>query len=202
MIQFHYHPRSTFSRRVHMVLLEKGIPFEPIVLDMAKRAHKAPEYLARNPYGRVPTIVEDDFVLYESTAILEYLEATHPDPPLVPPDARGRALVSMHMKLADLELGTATGPLLFPKRFLPKEKWDLEAMNKARIGIQRQLGVLEQQLGDQTWLLGERYTLADVCYTPFAEFFPIMGVDVPPAVTFWAARLLARPSAQQTKPDQ
>ncbi len=55
-----------------------------------------------NPYGRVPTLEEDGFVLFESTAILNYLEATRPTPPLVPADTRNRALVDMHMKLCDL----------------------------------------------------------------------------------------------------
>ncbi|HVY46724.1 MAG TPA: glutathione S-transferase family protein, partial [Minicystis sp.] len=84
MIKLYYHPLSTFSRRAHMALLEKGVAFDLVELDMRKRQHKSPEYLALNPYGRVPTLVEDDFVIYESTAILEYVEATHPSPPLVP----------------------------------------------------------------------------------------------------------------------
>ena len=201
MIKLYYHPRSTFSRRAHMVLLEKAIPFELVELDMRNRAHKSPEYLALNPYGRVPTLVEDDFVLYESTAILEYLETTHPEPPLLPPDARGHALVAMHMKLSDTEIGAHTGTLVFPKRFLPKEKWDLEAMDKARRGVERHLAIVAQSLEGKTWLVGERYTLADVCYTPFAEFFGLMEVALPPAVAAWAERLLARPSAVKTKPD-
>jgi glutathione S-transferase len=201
VLKLYYHPRSTFSRRVHMALLEKSLPFELIELDMKARAHKAPEYLALNPYGRVPTLVEDSFVLYESTAILEYLEATHPEPPLAPRDARGRALVAMHMKLADVEMGSATGTLIFPKRFLPKEKWDLAAMGKAKDGVARHLGILDKTLSSATWLVGDAYSLADLCYTPFAEFFGLMDVDVPPSVAAWAARLLARPSAQKTKPD-
>ena len=201
VLKLHYHPRSTFSRRVHMALLEKGLPFELIEIDMKNRGHKAPEYRALNPYGRVPTLVDDDFVLYESPAILEYLEATHPTPALVPGDVRGRALVSMHMKLADGEMGSATGTLIFPKRFLPKERWDLEAMGKARDAVQRHLRILEKTLGDRVWLVGDAYSLADLTYTPFAEFFGLMDVDVPPAVVGWSNRLLARPSAVQTKPD-
>src|ERR1700756_1182890 len=98
-----------------MALLEKGAPFEPVLVDMAARKHRAPEYLRLNPYGRVPTLEEDGFVLYESTAILEYLEATHPAPPLAPADARGRAQVAMHMKLCDIQLARQTGIIIFPK---------------------------------------------------------------------------------------
>ena len=61
--------------------------------------------------------MEDDFVLYESTAILTYLEAIHPSPLLTPADPRGRALVDMHMKLYDLELTRQTGTIIFPSAF-------------------------------------------------------------------------------------
>src|SRR5437016_11531538 len=97
-IKLHYHPLSTYSRRVLIALTEKQISYEPVVLDMPARKHREPAYLALNPYGRVPTLEEDGFVLYESTAILNYLEATHPSPALVPTDQRARALVDMHMK--------------------------------------------------------------------------------------------------------
>lgn len=89
-------------RRVAMAMIEKNIPHENVLVDIAARAHRSPAYLALNPYGRVPTLVEDDFVLYESTAILDYLEARFPAPALVPADARDRALMAMHMKLCDL----------------------------------------------------------------------------------------------------
>jgi glutathione S-transferase len=201
MIKLHYHPLSTFSRRVHIALLEKGIPFETITVDMPNRAHKSKEYLRLNPYGRVPTIVEDDgFTLYESTAILEYLEATHPTPALLPKDARQRALAAMHMKVCDIEIGTATGTLIFPKRFLPKEKWNEASMADAKRRIERHLEIVEAELGEREWLVGGAYSLVEVCYTPFVEFLELMEIAPPPAVKAWAARMLDRPHAKATKP--
>ena len=117
MLKLHHHPFSTFSRRVRIALLEKNIPCELIEVDMMARAHRSPAYLALNPYGRVPTLEEDGFILYESTAILEYLEMTHPTPPLVPTDARGRALVAMHVKLCDIQLRAAERNDHFPETF-------------------------------------------------------------------------------------
>jgi glutathione S-transferase len=200
MIKLYYHPLSTFSRRVRIALAEKQIAYEAIVVDMAQREHKDAAYLALNPYGRVPTLEEDGFVLYESTAILEHLEATHPTPPLVPADARGRALVSMHMKLCDIQLARQTGIIIFPKRFLPKERWDEGAMAQAKKEIEKHLGIVEQQLGKKQWMVGDRYSLVEVCYTPFVEFFPLMEITPPPAVAAWTARMLERPSARETKP--
>ena len=200
MLTLHTHPLSTFGRRVRIALIEKNIPAEIVEVDMVNRAHRSPAYLALNPYGRVPTLEEDGFVLYESTAILEYIEATRPDPPLVPADARGRALVSMHTKLCDLQLTRQTTTIVFPKRFLPQERWNVQAMDQAKKEIEKHLEILERQLQGKEYLVGNRYTLVEVCYTPFVEFFPLMEITPPAAVAAWTARMLARPSAQQTKP--
>ena len=99
MLKLYYHPFSTFSQRVRIFLLEKQISAELIEVDLLSRAQHHPEYLRKNPYARVPAIEEDGLVLYESTAILEYLEATRPSPPLLPADVRLRAVVAMHLKL-------------------------------------------------------------------------------------------------------
>ncbi len=200
MLKLHHHPFSTFSRRVRIALIEKNIPCELIEVDMMARAHRAPAYLALNPYGRVPTLEEDGFVFYESTAILEYLEATHPTPPLVPADARGRALAAMHMKLCDIQLARQTGTIIFPKRFLPKDRWDAAAMAQAKKEIEKHLEIVEQQLKGKEYLVGDRYSLVEVCYTPFVEFLGLMEIAPPPAVAGWVQRMLDRPSAQQTKP--
>jgi len=200
MLKLHYHPLSTYSRRVRIACLEKGIAIQLVELDMAKGAHRAPDYLSLNPYGRVPTLEDDGFVLYESTAILEYLEATRPAPPLVPADARGRALVAMHMKLCDIQLARQTGIIIFPKRFLPRERWDDAAMAQAKKEIERHLAIVEQQLAGREWMVGGRYSLVEVCYAPFVEFFPLMEITPPPAVAAWTARMLGRPSARETKP--
>jgi glutathione S-transferase len=200
MLKLHYHPFSTFSRRVRIALIEKHIPCELVEVDMVARAHRGPAYLTLNPYGRVPTLEEDGFVLYESTAILEYLEATHPAPPLVPADARGRALVAMHMKLCDIQMARQTGIIIFPKRFLPKDRWDEAAMAQAKKEIEKHLDIVESQLKGKDYLVGNQYSLVEVCYTPFVEFLGLMEITPPPAVAAWARRMLDRPSAQQTKP--
>jgi len=200
MLKLHHHPFSTFSRRVRIALIEKNIPCELIEVDMMARAHRGPAYLALNPYGRVPTLEEDGFILYESTAILEYLEATHPTPPLVPGDARGRALVAMHMKLCDIQMARQTGTIIFPRRFLPKDRWDEAAMTQAKKEIDKHLEIVEPQLAGKEYLVGNRYSLVEVCYTPFVEFLGLMEITPPPAVAAWVQRMLDRPSAQQTKP--
>ena len=106
----------------------------------------------------------------------------------------------MHMKLCDIQLARQTGIIIFPKRFLPKERWDEAAMAQAKKEIDRHLAVLERQIAGKDWMMGDRYSLVEVCYTPFVEFFPLMEVTPPAAVAAWTERMLGRPSARETKP--
>jgi len=199
-IRLHYHPLSTFSRRVLIAFAEKQIPHELVTVDMPARRHREQPYLSLNPYGRVPTLEEDGFVLYESTAILNYLEATRPAPPLAPADLRQRALVDMHMKLCDLQLSRHAGTIVFPKRFLPKERWNTAAIADAKAQIEKHFDILDRHLTGKTWLVAEQFSLADICNAPFLEFLPLMEITPPPAVAAWSERVLARPSAVETRP--
>jgi glutathione S-transferase len=200
-IKLHYHPLSTYSRRVLLAFAEKQIPHELVVVDMAAKRHREQPYLTLNPYGRVPTLEEDGFVLFESTAILHYLEATQPTP-LVPADARSRALVDMHIKLCDLQFTRHAGTIVFPKRFLPKEKWNLAVIAEAKAEIEKHLAIVDRQLAGRTYLVAEKFSLADLCYMPFLEFLPIMEIVPPSNVAAWSERLLARPSAAATRPEK
>jgi glutathione S-transferase len=201
-LKLHYNPLSTFSRRVLIAFAEKQVPHQLVVVDMAGRRHREQPYLSLNPYGRVPTLEEDGFVLFESTAILNYLEATRPAPPLVPADARGRALVDKHMKLCDLQLTRHAGTVIFPKRFLPKERWNAAAMAEAKAEIEKHLAILDKQLAGKTYLVAEQFSLAEVCYMPFLDFLPLMEITPPTAVAVWSERLLARRSAVATRPER
>jgi glutathione S-transferase len=201
-IKLHYHPFSTFSRRVVMALREKQIAYEPVIVDMAARKHREQPYLSLNPYGRVPTLEEDGFVLYESTAILDYLEATRPQPALVPADLRQRALVDMHMKLCDLQFTRHAVTIIFPKRFLPKERWNMAAIAEAKAEIEKHLAILERQLAGKSFLVAQQFTLAEICYAPFLEFLPLMEITPPPAVAAWSEKVLSRPSAKETRPER
>jgi glutathione S-transferase len=201
-IKLHYHPFSTYSRRVRMACREKQIAYEPVLVDMTARKHREQPYLSLNPYGRVPTLEEDGFVLYESTAILNYLEATHPKPALVPADPRQRALVDMHMKLCDLQFGRPAVTIIFPKRFLPKERWNAAAIAEATKEIEKHLAVLDKQLTGKSFLVAEQFTLAEICYAPFLEFLTLMEISPSPAVAAWSERILSRPSAKETRPER
>jgi glutathione S-transferase len=201
MLKFYYHPRSTYSRRVVIALAEKAVPHVGVVIDMGGREHRSPDYLSLNPYGRVPAIEEDGLTLYESAAILRYLDEAYPDRPLLPVDPRQRALADMHTRLCDIQFARYVGVIIFPKRFLPRERWDLDAMAAAKAEIEKHLAILEQQLMRQDYLVADQFTLADLAYIPFLDFLPLMEITPPPEVAAWRDRLLARPSVERSKPD-
>ena len=69
-LKLYYHPLSTFSRRVIIAFAEKQVPHELAVVDMAARRHREQPYLSLNPYGRVPTLEEDGFVLFDDPQLL------------------------------------------------------------------------------------------------------------------------------------
>jgi glutathione S-transferase len=192
-MKLYHHPLSTYARRITLALVEKD-------LDMAAREHRGDAYRALNPYGRVPTLVDGDLVLYESTAILEYLEERFPEPALMPEGAADRARVRMHMKLCDLQMTRQTSIVIFPKRFIPKERWRLDEMAQAKKEIEAHLAILDRELEGKHFLVAERFTMADLAYVPFLEFLGLMEIAPLPHVAAWTERLLARPSAVATKP--
>lgn len=199
-MKLYHHPLSTYARRVTLALAEKNLAMETVVVDMAAREHRGDAYRALNPYGRVPTLVDGDLVLYESTAILEYLEERFPTPPLMPEAIAERARVRMHVKLCDLQMTRQTSTIIFPKRFMPKERWRLDEMAQAKKELEAHLAVLDRELEGRRFLVTDRFTMADLAYVPFLEFLGLMEIAPPPNVAAWTERLLARPSAVATKP--
>ena len=91
MIEVYYAPPSIYGRKVLAVLLEKDLDFEIKPLSFKTQDYLQPEYLKLNPNGEVPTIVDEDRVIYESTAIGEYLDEEYPEPPLMPAGPYERA---------------------------------------------------------------------------------------------------------------
>src|SRR5262249_36028637 len=98
MLKLYDFPMSPRARKVRIVLAEKGLQYEKVTVDITKEEQKKPEFLAVNPYGKVPALQDDDLAIYESTIIMEYLNEKYPNPSLLPtdPGQRARARVLMH----------------------------------------------------------------------------------------------------------
>src|SRR5215470_10860455 len=107
MIKLYTYPASSNSRKVRVVLLEKGLEFERVTIDLSKREQKNPEYLKIHPFGTVPALDDEGFVVYDSTIINEYLEDEYPYPPLMPKDSEGRARARLMEDFRDNHFNTA-----------------------------------------------------------------------------------------------
>jgi len=117
MLKFYYNPISINARRVWIALLEKQIPFEPVLINL-DGDQLQPEFMAINPLQRIPVIIDDGFKVVESLAILDYLEAKYPTPKLIPDHPEALAVMRMVQLVAVNEIQTATMPLTMVKSYL------------------------------------------------------------------------------------
>jgi glutathione S-transferase len=204
MIQFYYGSGSPYAWRVQLVLEEKGLPYEPVLLSFSKGEHKKPEHVARNPHGKVPAITDGDVTLYESTPIVEYLEERYPDRPLLPREAAARARVRIEEFEAVLYFGDAfreVGQRVF---FTPPEQQDKTAIESARAKVRALLHALVARTkGRGAFLMGDTLTRADLAWLPFVELAARGGVeldDATPSVRAWRDRMRTRPSYEPSYP--
>jgi glutathione S-transferase len=165
-LRFYYGSGSPYAWRVWLALEHKGIPYEFKLLSFSGGDLNAPDYVSINPRRKVPAIVDDGFALYESQAIVEYLEERHPDTPtLFPGDVRQRALVRRLVQEADQYFIVAMDPLLQEVLFRPRERWDDAAIAAAREGFAREVALWDDLVrGD--WLAGEALSAADMALYP------------------------------------
>jgi len=113
LLTLYHHGSSACAAKVRFALEEKGLQWEGRYIDLMRGEQFAPEYLALNPKGVVPTLVHDGAVIRESSVICEYLDEVFPDPPLMPSDPVGRAEVRLWTKAVDEELHPACSALTY-----------------------------------------------------------------------------------------
>ena len=182
-MKFYYHPISGNARRVWIALLEKQIPFEPVLVKLDGDQFQ-PEFLAINPFHHVPVIVDDGFEVVESLAILDYLEAKYLTPSLMPKDAKAIATGRMIELVTINELVPATVPLMQQMMELPVAREKIEA---AQQQILKVLSFFEDKLGNNSYFVGENFTLADLVAGNSSSFLSLMGIPVDsyPQVKTW-----------------
>ena len=205
MIRLYYGSGSPFSWRVQLVLEEKGVPYEPVLLSFDRREHKTPEHLARSPHGKVPALEDDGVTLYESGAIVEYLEERFPEPPLMPRGAAGRARVRIEEIEAVDYFGSVMLGLGRRVFFTPPERRDPQAIEAARGELRALLGKLEARAAERGGqFVAGPLSRADLAWLPFVELAGRAGVDLAanetPWLVAWRNRLRARPSYERTYP--
>lgn len=193
MLKFYYNPRSPMARRVWRCLLEKEIPFEPILMKL-NGDHLQPEYLEINPFHHVPVIVDDGFRMVESIAILDYLEAKYPTPALLPKGIQALATVRMVQMVSTNELLPKVIYLIF-------ESGDSSQFIQVKQHVETVLEFLAQTLKDNFYFGGEQLSLADIVVGTDISLLPKLGFDFCnyPTLNNWFERLMQRPVWQKTE---
>lgn len=201
-MRLYWHPFSIFPRRVRIALREKGIACEEVEIDLPGGATRTAEFRRLNPFGQVPVLDDDGVVIYESVAILEYLEERHPTPALLPADAAGRARARQLM-LASGDYFAAPLKRWLTRLFAPEAAWNRADQEHAVAELGEHLDVLEPLLGGREYLVGA-FSFADIAYAPLVCDLAACQLGhllAPrPAVQAWVERLRARPAVRATSP--
>jgi glutathione S-transferase len=166
------HPVSTCTRKVLTTLHEKNASFEFVLVDFATNAHKRPEHLARQPFGQIPAIEDGDFRFYESRAILRYIDQVVPGASLAPTDAKGRALMEQWISVETSNFTPHAMTIIHQLYFGPMRgnQPDLVKVDEARVKLTKAVEVLDGQLARGPHILGEMFSLADICFMPYVEY--------------------------------
>jgi glutathione S-transferase len=195
MIRLYDYPECLFAQKVKVVLAEKELEYETVAVDLRKGEQRQPEFLKLNPYGRVPVLIDDEVVVYDSTIINEYLEDEYPHPALMPEDSAGRAKIRLLEDFCDNSFLPSASFVLIELSKAEGEQ-DAERLQRYRTELQRGLARLETQFGGKEYLVGE-YSIADIAFVPAVLILARLGVDVDPRlrqVAAWIGRLRQRPA--------
>lgn len=200
MIKLYHFPASTNSRKVRIALIEKGLDFERVLVDLGKREHKSPEYLKVHPFGQVPAIDDDGFIVYDSTVINEYLEDEYPYPRLLPEDSEGRARARLMEDFRDTHFNVYLTMIYRELRAKPEGQRDQKVIDNAKAEIAKCFNRLERELEGKEYLAGT-FSLADIAFMSNFDQLERFQIPIDAAhknVRAWVERLKARPSYAQS----
>src|SRR5262245_3481985 len=185
--------------RTRIVLKEKNLPFDRILMDLPSKEQKQDWYLALNPYGKVPVLVEEGAWVYESAICNEYLEEKYPTPPLAPTEAGAKAQMRLWIEFCNSQFVPPVIGLVYENR-KPAAERSQEKIDGCKARLNELLPRLETQLQSRDYLLSD-YGLADLTFTPFLALCERVGVDLGsfPRTAQWAARLKSRDSYEEVK---
>ncbi|MBD1923787.1 glutathione S-transferase family protein [Microcoleus sp. FACHB-831] len=199
MLKLYHTPISANSRRVWIALLEKEIEFELVEMKLDGDQFQ-PEFMDISPFNHIPVLVDDDFSVVESLAILDYLEAKYPTPAMLPNNAKDIATVRMVQMVSVNELLPAMNPLI--QQMMGFGELDSQKQEQSKQKVATALNFLENLIGDRSFFGANNLTLADIVAGTAVPWCPSIGVplDGYPKLNAWCEQLIQRNSWEITQP--
>jgi len=179
--------------KISIALEEMGLPYEVKVVDFATNEQKSPWYVKLNPNGRIPTLLDDGFALFESGAILIYLaEKTGR---FLPHDVQGRSRVIQWLMFQMSAVGPMMGQANVFLRYFPEKIQP--AIDRYQREVTRLFGILDQQLATHEYIAGD-YSIADMALWPWVSGYEWSGVSIAEFANLqrWLAQVGDRPAVQ------
>jgi len=196
-------PMSSASLKVRALIHELGLPCELVPVDMAKGAHKAPDFLAMNPNGKIPVLEDNGFVVWESNAIICYLAALKPESGLLPTEPKGMALVQQWLQWQATTLSHSINEVMMQTVYarMRGRQTDEAKLAAGLEKVRHDLGTLEAGLAGKEYLCG-KLTIADFSIVSSVQPRGLMGFDLEafPKVKAWADRMESRESVRKSLP--
>jgi glutathione S-transferase len=213
-LELYWGSGSPFSWRVTLTLEVKKLAYESKLLEFSKGQNKSPAYLRLNPRGKVPTLKDGDFVLYESLAIMSYLDRKNPDPPLFGKTPEETGLIWRALAECESYMVTAGDKIVRPI-FFGKGLDRVEEIQRAAETLRYELKLIDKQLAGSRWLVGDAISAADIGVFPSVQLLlraaskeaaqPFNLGVLPLAQTFpniarWVERIEVLPNYERTYP--
>lgn len=206
-MKLYHFPISPNSRRVIATLHHLNIDCELAALDLLKGEHLQEDFVKLNPNHMIPTLVDDDFVLWESNAIMHYLCSKVPGNTLWPSEPRIQSDVTRWQFWQAAHFGRACGILIFEhllKKALNLGEPDQQEIAKGEETFHRFAKILEDHLANRNWLVSDQLTLADFSVGSFLDLADMANYPLQPyhAIGRWYDRIQALPAWQSSAPSQ
>ncbi|KAG6812672.1 hypothetical protein H0H92_001430 [Tricholoma furcatifolium] len=194
---------STCTRRIAAVLYEKRIHFELVEVNLMQGEHKSPAYLEKQPFGQIPYLDDDGFIIYESRAICRYLEDKFPDngPKLVPTEIKAKAIFEQAASVESSNFDPYASKAVAEKVFKSYRGLtpDQALFDDLIAQLAQKLEVYEKILSKQKYIAGNELTLVDIFHLPYGDLLAAGGSEVMtdpsrPNVARWWKNITSRES--------
>jgi len=171
MIKLYDHQLSGNSYKSRLLLNQLGVEYERINVDVFKGEQNDPKFAALNPNKKIPVLVDEDFIMWESNAILFYIGKKYSPNPLYPKDPKSHGLVAQWLLFGKTTIDPNLAMARYLTRFVQPQMQDQQELTKCRAHGMMTLKILDDHLKDNQFLAGE-YSIADIGCYPYVHLAP------------------------------